>query len=160
MIKNSLIAAFALAMALAGCSGSKDKPNVAETSEASALSSSDPETGAAVNQASVALEHSIPEGIRGRWGLVPADCTSTAGDAKGLLTIGATQLKFYESIARLGEVKSRESSSVTATFDFSGEGQNWVLDVTLSSPDGGKTLVRKDTGPDAAPEPLTYTRCP
>ena len=30
----------------------------------------------------------IPAALRGRWGMTPADCTSTRGDAKGLLEIG------------------------------------------------------------------------
>src|SRR5688500_4994135 len=29
----------------------------------------------------------IPAAFHGRWGMVPADCTSTKGDAKGLITI-------------------------------------------------------------------------
>ncbi|MEJ2410678.1 MAG: hypothetical protein P8Y48_15580, partial [Novosphingobium sp.] len=65
----------------------------------------------------------------------------------------------YESVAELGLIKARDADSITAAFEFSGEGQSWILDVTLSTPDGGKTLVRKDKGPDAAPEPLTYQKC-
>ena len=38
----------------------------------------------------------IPAAIRGRWGLTPADCTSTRGDAKGLLEIGPDTLKCSE----------------------------------------------------------------
>lgn len=101
----------------------------------------------------------IPAALRGRWGLVSADCTSTAGDAKGLLTISADRLRFYESVAELGAVKSASADAVTADFAFTGEGQSWNLQVALSSPDGGKTLVRRDTGPDAAPQPLTYKKC-
>src|SRR5688572_30753552 len=29
----------------------------------------------------------IPASLHGRWGLTPADCTSTRGDAKGLLIV-------------------------------------------------------------------------
>src|SRR5437868_4439151 len=42
---------------------------------------------------------SIPAALQGRWGLAPNDCTSTRGDAKGLLVIGPDQLTFYESRA-------------------------------------------------------------
>ena len=38
----------------------------------------------------------IPASLHGRWGLTPADCTSTRGDAKGLLIVSADGLKFYE----------------------------------------------------------------
>ncbi|MCJ2188494.1 hypothetical protein [Novosphingobium beihaiensis] len=152
MKRTPLIAAMVLAMALSACSGGKQEPEPAASSEASAQA-----TDAAVE---AAADNSIPEVLRGRWGLVPADCTSSRGDAKGLLTISGDTLTFYESVAELGFIKAREAGRITAAFEFSGEGQSWVLDVTLSTPDGGRTLVRKDTGPDAAPEPLTYQKCP
>lgn len=101
----------------------------------------------------------IPQAIRGRWGLVPADCTSKLGDAKGLLTISAGQLKFYESVAKVGRIKEADESRLRATFNYSGEGQTWTQDVVLALEGGGKTLVRRDYGPDALPGPLTYTRC-
>lgn len=157
MKKVPLIANAAFAIALSACSGGDKAPEATASSEvaepASAAVSASPGESASAGEA-------IPETLRGRWGLVAADCTSTAGDAKGLLTTSADQLKFYESVAKLGVVKVRKPDMITAAFQFSGEGQSWVLDVTLSSPDGGKTLVRKDTGPDAAPGPLTYTKCP
>lgn len=100
----------------------------------------------------------IPASLHGRWGLVPADCTSSAGDAKGLLTISENRLRFYESVAELETVQSVTANSIEGKFAFSGEGQEWMLDVSLSTVDGQK-LVRRDTGPDAMPTPLTYTRC-
>lgn len=103
--------------------------------------------------------NSIPQAVQGRWGLVPADCTSTRGDAKGLLTIDATTLKFYESRATLGAIEDVDDDGIKATFAFTGEGQNWTLDVDLDIEDGGKTLIRKEIGKDASPEPLKYTRC-
>ena len=56
------------------------------------------ENGAAepVNDAATA----IPASLHGRWGLTPADCTSTRGDAKGLLIVSADGLKFYESLGK------------------------------------------------------------
>ncbi|GLK43196.1 MULTISPECIES: hypothetical protein [Novosphingobium] len=101
----------------------------------------------------------IPETIRGRWGLVPADCTSTKGDAKGLLEVSADQLKFYESVAKLGEIKEAGESRIRGTFDYTGEGQSWTNDVVLDVQDDGKTMIRRDYGKDAMPGPLTYTRC-
>lgn len=103
--------------------------------------------------------NTIPLAVQGRWGLVPADCTSTKGDAKGLLTIDADSLKFYESRARLGTIKDRDDDGIEATFAFTGEGQTWSLEVELDVDDGGKTLVRKEKGQGAGPEPLKYTRC-
>lgn len=144
MSKTSLICAAALAMALDACSQEQPAPAPSETA----------------TQVAVAEEMKIPEVLRGRWGLVPADCTSTAGDAKGLMTVGEDNLKFYESAAELGPIKEVGDDSISASYQFTGEGQSWIREVALSTPDGGKTLVREDTGPDASPEPLTYTKCP
>src|SRR4051794_12959918 len=44
----------------------------------------------------------IPAALQGRWGLAPNDCTSTKGDAKGLLIVGPADVKFYESRATPG----------------------------------------------------------
>jgi hypothetical protein len=101
----------------------------------------------------------VPAAVQGRWGLVPADCTSTRGDAKGLLVIDATTLKFYESRATLGTIKDVDDDGIEAAFAFTGEGQNWTRDIELDVEDGGKTLIRKETGQDASPAPLKYTRC-
>ncbi|WP_159983129.1 MULTISPECIES: hypothetical protein [unclassified Novosphingobium] len=101
----------------------------------------------------------IPQAARGRWGLVAADCTSTRGDAKGLLEVSADQLKFYESVAKLGTIKEAGESRIRATFLYSGEGQSWTQDVVLDAQGDGKTLIRRDYGKDAMPGPLKYTRC-
>ncbi|CDO35382.1 MULTISPECIES: hypothetical protein [Novosphingobium] len=144
MNKTSLIASAALAMALGACSKEQPAPAPSETA----------------TQAPVVEALEIPESLRGRWGLVPADCTSTAGDAKGLMTVGEDKLEFYESVAQLGPIKEVGDDSISASYQFTGEGQSWIREVALSTPDGGKTLVREDTGPDASPEPLTYRKCP
>ena len=102
----------------------------------------------------------IPKTVQGRWGLVPADCTSTRGDAKGLLVIGPTSLTFYESRGTLGRVAERDASRIRATFAFEGEGQSWRRDQMLVSKDDGRTLVRRYYGGDAMPDLLKYTRCP
>lgn len=151
MNKISLIAAAALAAALAACSGEKPVEQATQGETA---------TEASATPVPVAEETSIPALLQGRWGLVPADCTSTKGDAKGLMTVGADKLEFYESVAKLGPIREVDSSSISAAFDFSGEGENWIQEVALSTSDGGKTLKREDTGPQAQPGPLTYTKCP
>ena len=103
----------------------------------------------------------IPVAIRGRWGLVPADCTSTRGDTKGLLTIDAGYLKFYESVGKLGNTfEEWTKQRIRSAFTFSGEGMTWQREILLDVQDGGKTLVRREYGEDAAPGPFKYTRCP
>ena len=102
----------------------------------------------------------IPNQVQGRWGLVPGDCTSMRGDAKGLLVIGPTTLKFYESLGTLRRVAERDVSRIRATFAFEGEGQSWRRDQVLDAQDDGRTLIRREFGTDAMPGPLKYTRCP
>lgn len=161
----SLSAGSAL-LVLAACSREPEAPatlvsdmpsgTVAESSEnapeaTTAASEKLEPTGAAVS--------AIPKAIQGRWGLVAADCTSKKGDAKGLLEVSASQLKFYESVADLDEVKEAGDNRIRASFDYSGEGQSWKQDVVLDAQDGGSTLIRRDYGPDAMPGPVKYMRC-
>ncbi|PEQ11504.1 hypothetical protein B2G71_16885 [Novosphingobium sp. PC22D] len=155
-----LVAAATLAL-LGACSKEPAEPE-AQGTDATAMESASAgaETGTAAPGEPPALAgDEIPEAMRGRWGLVPADCTSTKGDAKGLMTVEADSLKFYESVATLGMVENVEPDAISAAYEFSGEGQTWILDVSLEMSDDGQTLVRHDKGPDAMPDPLTYTRC-
>ena len=102
----------------------------------------------------------IPAAIHGRWALVDADCSTTMGDAKGLLLIDGTSLKFYESRAKIGRISTRDDRRLRASFAFSGEGQEWTQEVLLEASEDGKKLVRRDYGPDAMPGALEYNRCP
>jgi len=101
----------------------------------------------------------IPSALHGRWGLVPADCASTRGDNKGLLTISGDTLRFYESVGTLGKVAERDTSRIVADFAMTGEGQSWTRRMALDAQDGGKTLVRREQGEDAMPGALRYQRC-
>ena len=96
----------------------------------------------------------IPSALQGRWGLSPADCTSTKGDAKGLLIVDAGSLKFYESRAVPSPGIQTSPNSVGGNFAFSGEGQEWTKYETLELR-GGK-LVRTERDPMAG---FTYVRC-
>lgn len=105
------------------------------------------------------LAAGIPAALHGRWGLVPADCTSTRGDAKGLLTITADRLAFYESRGTIAQVVERDDNRLVADFAMTGEGQEWNRRMSLNVQDGGKTLIRREQGADAMPGPLKYSRC-
>lgn len=105
------------------------------------------------------LEKTIPQEARGRWGLVPADCTTTRGDDKGLITIAATRIKFYESIADLDLVKERTESRIRAIYSYEGEGMNWTRETMLDVQDDGKTLILREYGDDAPAGPRKYRRC-
>ena len=64
----------------------------------------------------------IPASLHGRWGLTPADCTSTRGDAKGLLIVSADTLKFYESVGKPAGTLKTSPDSASGDFSFTGEG--------------------------------------
>lgn len=101
---------------------------------------------------------SIPAALHGRWGLVPADCTSTRGDAKGLLTIGPRDLKFYESRGVLDQVQPPKAGEFQASYAFTGEGMEWSREIAFARGPDDNTLILRETGENAEP-PLTYTRC-
>ena len=95
----------------------------------------------------------IPPRYQGRWGLVPADCTSTRGDAKGLITVDGRTIRFYEAVATLAERRPAIATSFSGRFTVTGEGMNWERVITLTRE--GDTLTRADE--DGS---FTYTRCP
>lgn len=98
------------------------------------------------------LSATIPAGYRGRWGMVPADCISTRGDAKGLITIGDMTVRFYESVATLKERRPSTDVSFSGLFAFTGEGQSWEKVMTFTRT--GDTLLRAEE--DGR---FTYRRC-
>jgi hypothetical protein len=150
------------ALALASCNDTSAPEPEPLASEASAPASVAPEPGASPTPSVIdtVAPTQIPAAVQGRWGLGANDCDPSRDDAKGLLTIGPDTLKFYESRATLGEIREIDESRIRASFDFSGEGMTWTRDEVLDAQDGGKTLVRREYGEDAAPGPLRYTRCP
>lgn len=101
----------------------------------------------------------IPADMRGRWGLVPADCDPSRSDTKGLLTITVDKLEFYESVATLDEIEEATPTRLRATFDFMGEGMTWERDMLLELEDEGSALVRREFGEDAAPDAFRYAQC-
>lgn len=96
----------------------------------------------------------IPATLHGRWGMTPADCTTTRGDAKGLLVVSSDGLRFYESRATPVRNVEKTSASISADFAFTGEGQTWTKFQTLTLEDD--KLVRTESSPMAS---FTYVRC-
>ena len=96
----------------------------------------------------------IPAALHGRWGLSPGDCTSTRGDAKGLLIIGPDELRFYESRAVPTANAQASADSISGDFTFTGEGQTWTRFQSLSIQRDG--LVRTESNPMAS---FTYAKC-
>lgn len=96
----------------------------------------------------------IPASLHGRWGLTPGDCTSTRGDAKGLLIVSAQSLKFYESLAKPAGPLKASPDSASGDFAFTGEGMTWKKFEALELQDN--KLVRTESDPMAS---FTYARC-
>ena len=94
----------------------------------------------------------IPAQYRGRWGMVANDCQPGRSDAKGLITIGDTSIKFYEAVATLKEQRPAIATSFAGQFDFTGEGQNWQKVMTFTRT--GDTLKRAEEEGT-----FTYKRC-
>lgn len=149
----------ACAVPLSACSDRSDQSAEQPTPDAELVNSP-----AAVAKPTPTLAegmgYEIPPALRGRFGLVPADCTSDRDDEKGLVTIGEKDMRFYESVAVLNDWKSVSGAQLHGTFAYSGEGMEWTRDVSLETRDGGKTLVMEEFGDDAPKGPRSYTRCP
>ena len=99
----------------------------------------------------------IPGAFQGRWGMVPADCTSTRGDAKGLITVTDDKIRFFESTGTLTKVILNAPENFTGTFAFTGEGQSWTNSQNLQLTGSSKTLVRSQAD---VSQSFTYKRCP
>lgn len=123
-------------------------PEPDPSAEPAATASPSPGTVAATATA-------IPPRFRGRWGLVPADCDPRRDDNKGLMTVAARQLRFYESRAVPAKVERTGPDALAVTLAFSGEGQTWAETARLTLRQNGRVLVR--TGSEGGP--LRYTRC-
>ena len=145
---------------LAACSGDTAAPEPTGTGETTLAASAGPEPEPATTGHNATATNQIPVALQGRWGLVPGDCTTTRGDDKGLLTIGASDLRHYESVGKLRSVSSATTNSINGTFDYTGEGMNWTREVTLTAQNDGKSLDFRDKGSDGPPGNRTYTRCP
>ena len=113
-----------------------------------------PPANATASTAIPAPAAAIPAALQGRWGLTLRDCTSTLGDAKGLLIVSRDELRFYESRAVPSPGVETSQDSVSGNFAFSGEGQQWEKYETLELQDG--KLIRAERNPVAS---FSYVRC-
>lgn len=164
-MKQNLAATALLALALTACQ-QNDPNNIAiddgnaSNAEVETLPPDETVTNevsasgnAAVPAPPDANSAAIPAQYHGRWGMVPADCTSTRGDNKGLITIGDTTVRFYEAVATLKEQRPAIATSFSGLFAFTGEGQKWEKVMTFTRT--GDMLKRAEEAGT-----FTYRRCP
>jgi len=153
----------ALILAVAACSRHDpvaDNANGASLPPPTNIATPDPaglppeNAGAPTNAVTPAPAAAIPAALQGRWGLTPEDCTSTRGDAKGLLVVTADRLNFYESRAVPSPDAKGDPSSISGDFDFTGEGKEWSKFEALKL--SGDKLTRTETNPAAS---YTYAKC-
>ena len=96
----------------------------------------------------------LPGAMQGRWGLTPADCMPGRSDAKGLMIISASDIRFYESRAVPGGDVQTSPRIVSGNFNFTGEGQAWTRYEAIKV--DGQKLIRTESNPTAS---FTYAKC-
>lgn len=96
----------------------------------------------------------IPEAVQGRWGLTPADCEHGRSDAKGLLTIGPNDIRFYESLGTPDTSVEKSERAISGNFSMTGEGERWTTYISFKLTGDG--LVRTERNPVAS---YTYAKC-
>ncbi|MEO7813893.1 MAG: hypothetical protein ABIR87_00405 [Sphingomicrobium sp.] len=172
MKNQSFLPAALIAIALAACQQTNDNVAIdeANNSAATQVETLPPNDSSAAAQGTPAatpsnvstpakLPTQIPDQFHGRWGLTKADCTSTRGDAKGLLTINDARLTFYESKGTLDKVLGATDTSFDARYGFAGEGQTWMRTERLKLVNANLNR-RTDAEPGQEPPvDLTYSRC-
>ena len=157
-----------LALALAACQQPADDSNIAIDNGVNAANAdvetlppseetSDPNIINGLNEADDSGSEDpstlfIPAQYRGRWGMNANDCDPKRSDAKGLMTVGDTSIRFYESVASLQEQRPAIATSFSGVYSFEGEGQTWERVVTLTRT--GDTLKRAQADGN-----FTHTRC-
>ncbi len=173
-MRNSLALPALLALGIAACQQPADDSNIAIDNNINAAEAANAEIeilppseeageptasgGAAAPTPESRPANLIPAQYRGRWGLVAADCTSTRGDAKGLITIDENMIRFYEARATLKEQRPAIATSFSGLFGFTGEGQTWERVETLTRT--GNRLERRTTTPRGeVGDALRYSRC-
>jgi predicted small lipoprotein YifL len=153
----------ALLLGVAACGGNGPVDKAAETGRTDALpnikatapsAAGEPHVPTQPAQPLPASSVAFPSALQGRWGLTPADCTPGRSDAKGLLAISRSDLRFYESRAVPGADVSTDEDSAAGNFHYEGEGRSWIRYEALKVDKG--RLTRTETKPSAS---FTYAKC-
>ncbi|QNQ07858.1 hypothetical protein [Sphingomonas alpina] len=165
MTKKLIIPAI-LACALAACNG----PAAPSNESADARDGITVKPAKPVKETTVATDKTVdvrkpapkspttfPAAFQGRWGMTANDCDPARDDNKGLLTVSAGGLKFYESRAKVVTIAPISDNGLAADLTFNGEGQTWSSKTVFQLVDGGKTLLRTEEEPASS---YRYAKCP
>lgn len=98
----------------------------------------------------------FPTAYNGRWGMTPGDCILGASDAKGLISIQGSLVKFYESVGTMRNGKRETLFAISSDFEMVGEGQKWQTHARYQLETDRKSLIRQDSGTG---QRFAYTRC-
>lgn len=99
----------------------------------------------------------FPGAYVGRWGQNANDCQPGRSDAKGLMSVQGSLVKFYESVGTMRKGTRESTVSVKGDFEFMGEGQKWEKPMQFKLDKDRKQLVRTDMADGSK---TIYTRCP
>lgn len=136
-----------VALALAACGS---QPPASEEDEA--VVATTPEPAATPEQ----LPDALPAAMVGTWNQYPNACDDPASPLR--LEIAPHSLEFYESSAELGRIEAADSTSITASYVFTGEGSTWERRIMLELLDTGE-LRRRDLGEGAQDTTWDYVKC-
>ena len=156
-MKSAILPA-AILLALTACSGG-DNASEAEPDMDAVEAGPVPATDGSLADGEIATDGEIPVALRGRWGMVAADCDPAEMANKGLMEVSPTTLKFYESLGTLTQTSETGPMRIRATYDFEGEGMQWQREILLEGETGGEALMLTEFGEDAAAEPRRYEKC-
>jgi hypothetical protein len=151
-VRLILIPMVSASLLLSGCNSGPEEAAI-ESNVAVNQTVAEPEPAAPAETTATAL----PASFVGWWGMVPNDCDPARDDAKGLMEVTPSLLRFYESRGTVKAVTIASPGKVKADIGFEGEGQTWQSVMTLTLVDGGKALLREEAD---LPQPWRYERCP
>ena len=84
------------------------------------------------------------------------DCDPKRDDNKGLITITADLIKFYESRATIAKLSVSSPTRIATDLSFNGEGQTWQSRSVFDLSDGGRKLSRTEEEPAGS---YVYAKC-
>ncbi|HEV2596187.1 MAG TPA: hypothetical protein VGU01_13405 [Sphingomicrobium sp.] len=96
----------------------------------------------------------IPLALQGRWALAPSDCSSAESPARGLMTVTADGLHFFESRAVPASEVGVDDTSIGGNFAFTGDGRSWTKYEALKF--ANHRLTRTEINPTAS---FSYAKC-